>query len=46
MGQVKSTADNLGAAISGETYEFERMYPQFIEEAKTEGNKKHFRALI
>lgn len=40
MGQVKSTPDNLGVAISGETYEFESMYPQFIEEAKTEGNKK------
>ena len=40
MGQVKSTADNLGVAISGETSEFESMYPQFIEEAKTEGNKK------
>ena len=40
MGQVKSTADNLSAAITGETYEFTKMYPQFIEEAKTEGNKK------
>jgi rubrerythrin len=39
-GQVKSTADNLGAAVSGETHEFKSMYPQFIEEAKKEGNKK------
>jgi rubrerythrin len=40
MGQVKSTADNLGTAVSGETYEFKKMYPDFIAEAKKEGNKK------
>jgi len=40
MGQVKSTVDNLGTAISGETYEFKKMYPEFIEDAKKEGNKK------
>ncbi len=39
LGQVKSTADNLGTAISGETYEFKKMYPDFIAEAKKEGNK-------
>ena len=38
-GQVKSTLDNLGTAISGETYEFKKMYPDFIAEAKKEGNK-------
>jgi len=40
MGKVKSTAENLEAAVSGETYEFKTMYPQFIEDAKAEGNKK------
>ena len=40
MGQVKSTLENLGTAVSGETYEFKSMYPEFIEEAKKEGNKK------
>ncbi len=40
MKQVKSTMDNLGTAISGETYEFKKMYPDFMEEAKKEGNKK------
>lgn len=40
MGEVKSTADNLSTAVSGETYEFKQMYPKFIEEAKIEGNKK------
>jgi len=27
MGEVKSTAENLDAAISGETFEFKKMYP-------------------
>ena len=40
MGHVKSTSDNLGTAVSGETYEFKKMYPEFIAEAKKEGNKK------
>jgi rubrerythrin len=40
MGHVKSTADNLGTAVSGETYEFKKMYPDFIEDANKEGNKK------
>lgn len=40
MGQVKTTSDNLGTAVSGETYEFKSMYPQFMEEAKKEGNKQ------
>lgn len=39
-GQVKSTLDNLGTAVSGETYEFKKMYPEFIAEAKKEGNKQ------
>jgi rubrerythrin len=40
LGQVKSTVENLGTAVSGETYEFKSMYPQFIEDAKKDGNKK------
>ena len=40
MGHVKSTSDNLGTAISGETYEFKKMYPEFIAEAMKAGNKK------
>ena len=39
MGQVKSTLDNLGTAVSGETYEFKKMYPDFIAEAKKEGKQ-------
>ena len=40
MGQIKTTNDNLGTAVSGETYEFKKMYPDFIADAKKEGNKK------
>jgi rubrerythrin len=40
MGGIKGTADNLKAAVEGETYEFTRMYPEFIAEAAKEGNKK------
>lgn len=40
LGGIKSTKENLEAAIGGETYEFQNMYPQMIENAKSEGNKK------
>lgn len=36
---VKTTAENLQEAISGETHEFREMYPAMIEEATDEGNK-------
>jgi rubrerythrin len=36
---VGSTADNLAAAISGETYEFESMYPPMLARAEAEGHK-------
>ena len=39
MGGVKSTAENLEAAISGEAYEKDSMYPEFLKEAEAEGNK-------
>lgn len=35
---VGSTMDNLKAAIGGETYEYQSMYPPMIETAKAEGN--------
>lgn len=40
LGKVKTTVDNLNEAVNGETYEFTKMYPQMIDEAKAEGNKK------
>jgi rubrerythrin len=36
---VGATKDNLQEAISGESYEFQTMYPKMIEEAKAEGNR-------
>jgi len=40
MGGIGSTRDNLEAAINGENYEFTKMYPGFIEQAKSENNKR------
>ncbi len=37
--EVKSTADNLQAAIAGESYERDTMYPEFLAQARTEGNR-------
>ncbi len=37
--EVKSTKENLEAAIKGETYERDTMYPEFIAAAKAERNK-------
>ena len=39
LGEIKSDKENLEAASGGEQYEFTKMYPGFIEQAKTEGNK-------
>jgi len=36
---VGDTAANLEAAIGGETYEFEEMYPPMLEQAVAEGHK-------
>lgn len=40
LGGVKSTKENVQAAIDGENYEFTKMYPEFINQAKAEGKKK------
>lgn len=39
MGGIKTTADNLKAAVEGEGYEFKTMYPKFIAEADSEKNQ-------
>ena len=39
LGTVKSTKDNLEDAISGETHEFQNMYPQMIVDAQSENEK-------
>lgn len=37
--EVKSTKENLETAIKGESYERDTMYPEFISQAKAEGNQ-------
>jgi rubrerythrin len=39
MGGIKKTAENLAAAIEGEGFEFQQMYPPYLQQAKDEGNK-------
>lgn len=39
MGGVKSTEENVQAAVDGETFEFQKMYPGFVEEAGKEVEK-------
>ena len=39
MGGVKTTAENLAAAVEGEEFEFNKMYPEYIEDARAENNK-------
>ena len=38
--EVKSTRENLEAAIKGESYERDTMYPEFIKEARAAGLKE------
>lgn len=38
-GKVGETSDNLKDAVAGETHEYKDMYPDFVKEAETEGNK-------
>lgn len=39
MDGVKGTVENLEAAIEGEGFEFQKMYPEMVEEAKADGVK-------
>jgi len=39
LGGIKSTKENIQAAVEGEYHEFTEMYPEFIEDAKAEDNK-------
>jgi len=40
MGGIGTTDANLAAAIAGEHHEFIKMYPDFIEQAKTDKNQR------
>jgi rubrerythrin len=39
LGEVKTSLENVKAALAGETYEIETMYPEFIADAQAEGEK-------
>ena len=39
MEKVGNTIENLKAAINGETYEFEEMYPPMLEKAESENHR-------
>lgn len=43
LGGVRSTKENLETAISGESYEFQKMYPKMLKDAEEEGNKKAYK---
>jgi len=46
LGAIKTTAENLKEAISGETHEFKTMYPAMIDDAQQEGQKAAERSFI
>ena len=39
MGGIGSTADNLRAAVAGETHEFKEMYPPMLSQAEADKHK-------
>src|SRR5271157_1163500 len=39
VGGIKTTKENLEAALNGEVYEFQTMYPYMIKDAQAEDNK-------
>jgi rubrerythrin len=43
MGGINSTQENIKEAIEGEHYEFTKMYPEFLEDAKAESHKEAIR---
>ncbi|MBN1688379.1 MAG: rubrerythrin family protein [Candidatus Omnitrophica bacterium] len=40
LGNLKKTVDHLTAAIAGETFEVEEMYPPYRDHAKAKGDKE------
>lgn len=43
--EVKTTRENLEAAIKGETYERDTMYPDFLKRARADGNRNAIKSL-
>ena len=39
MEEIRSTVENLQAAIQGETYEYTKMYPPMLAQAEADGHK-------
>ena len=39
LGHIGKTAENLKAAIQGETYEYTKMYPPMVAQAEAEGSR-------
>ena len=46
LDRINQTKDNLKEAISGETHEFNSMYPKMIDEAKAEGEDTAERSFV
>lgn len=46
LGEIGNTLENLKVAVAGETHEFKNMYPEMIEVAKEEGNKRAERSFV
>jgi rubrerythrin len=44
LGGIKTTKENLDVAINGESYEFQKMYPGMIDDAKAEGKNGALRS--
>jgi rubrerythrin len=40
IGEVKTTAENLNTAINGETFEYKKMYPEYLSTAKQEKSQQ------
>jgi rubrerythrin len=38
--ELKSTKENIDAAVAGETFEFKKMYPGYVSTAKQEANQQ------
>jgi rubrerythrin len=42
IGEVRSTKENVETAIAGETFEFKKMYPEFLSTARQEANNQAY----
>ncbi|MCP8306122.1 MAG: rubrerythrin family protein [archaeon] len=40
LGEIRSTVENLDTAISGETFEYTKMYPEYLSIAKKEEDRQ------